>query len=939
MQPRGSASDQVMPVTPPDAPPPAAPAGANNGATGQPLPVRSRRGKPEAAVADYRPGRLALRGVDGYLTHSQGEITAWFVEPPVAWSMRSLDVRERRIAARALRLAELVERDVPGVHQRVVHRPWPVQQWGRDFDAWAHSGVTAPPADVPGALSWSELVVGEQHAQLRRPAASKSVYWGVPLSRRSGLAKFLEWGAGASAWAGPVHRVLAGHMDAVLDRELADLAEELADLAQVMSSFGIQAQPATADQMQWLLWRSATLGLPAPQLTSSPNDTWTLSDLGTLVDAAEVVAEPLRDCVQVTGVVDGHRWTRYVAVLTVGRMGELAIPEQSLPWQVWGDALAPVEQSVRLRFPTPQAVRRSLDRQISRIVNQERHITVEHGLECPPDIQDKIARATLIKNEIDSDHTKLATRVEGWWRMAVSALTAEEVLRAAADLRKRYAPNILLEQAEGQYQQYREFMPHEPLSSTAHRRRMSVRLAAAGLASVTDRLGDRHGPNVAETASLSRRPVNWDMWFAQEQLDKSGLTPVVGGLGSGKTHLCGMCVYKAVRTGAHGIVLDPSGPLRKLAALPELAPYTRLIDLMEAPPGTLNPYRVIVDPRRTDFPPADDGQARYDAELRAVAADRKTFVADVLRMLLPWHMQQSPAVRRVMDKAVDQVGGRNDRDPGEVIDRLRDIAADAAASADTREAAEDAARKLAELQPHRQVRLLFPQPGIDGWADLADARLTILTMPGVQLPKFGTDPGTWSLQQQLGMPLLHLASWLTHRLIYEVPREVRKIVFLDEGKYLSGSSAGQTLYARLERDTRKYNVRALIASQLPDDFLALPGFEALTHEVIIGALTGAKVQAAALKLLRLEPDAGWQDLLASLNSQGGLVESTHDPDALAAQHRQGSTPREYLMRIGDDVEVVRVDYGTSPHLAHVVAALNSNPTADLDAHPDAGTGP
>lgn len=1460
-----------------------------------PKPSRKR------APKEYQPSRLALRGVDGYLTRGRGEITAWFVEPPVAWSMRSQDVREKRLTARALRIAELVERGVAGAHQRVVHRPWPVAQWARDFDEWASRGATPPPGDVPGALSWGEFVVGEQHAQLRRPSTSKSVYWGIPLSKRSVLAQFLESVTGATSWAGPVQRVLSRHMDSVLDRELADLSEELRDLSSVMGSFGVQARPASASQMQWLLWRSATLGLPAPRLDESPSGQWDLADLAALVDAADVVAEPLRDCVQVSGVVGGERFTRFVAVLTLGRMGDLAIPEQALPWQVWGDGLGPIDQSVRLRFPAPEAVRRTLDRQISRILNQERHITVEHDLPCPPDLAEKVERASLIKNEIQTDHTKLTTRVEGWWRFAVSALSVEEVLQRADAMRQRYSPAIALESGEGQYQQYREFMPHEPLSSTAYRRRMSVRLAAAGLASVSDRIGDRHGPHIAETASLSRRPVNWDMWFAQEKLDKSGLTPVVGGLGSGKavelptriptpvgwttmgdlnvgdqvlgrdgrpcsvtflsdindqpdlyevtfsdgqtvradfehqwvvsthrdrnyrrdpkrrsaiarwddsrvtvrhlldlaarfddehessidelfallkadpelitpwkatsglyaaltfvecpsrlgprqvtrrpgmcperrkraveifravpflqanikhwrspqgsnaslwgvaavkrsqsasevlarldedveatateiarwiaeaggpqpstgllraaarragvssrsshaevpvatrsastatrfvllyptaaalkalavriqqqfgdrpsaqvserrvttgemlaegltcaagsqfavrvpepldrapyelpvdpyvlgawlgdgntgqgiftqgdtdvctdrhgltdrdflvlqlkssdvdayvsgqnrihtrglakllsaagvldgkhlpalylrsaarqrlallqglmdtdgsikpgghcelvlcderlardalelirslgikasmragastitgsdpdrvgekrrrvtgarwriqfttatavfrlprklarvplavserskwlyvvsiepvlpaparcitvnspdhtyliegfiptsnTHLCGMLVYKGVRAGAHGIVLDPSGPLRKLAELPELAPYTRLIDLMEAPPGTLNPYRVIVDPPREDYPQTRAGQAQYESDVRAVAAERKTFVADVLRMLLPWDMQQSPHVRRAMDKAVDAVGGSSGCEPGLVITALQAVAGDQDTGADTREAAEDTARKLNELRPHRQVRLLFPQSDIDGWAALDDARLTILTMPGVQLPKLGTDPGTWSLPQRLGVPLLHLASWLTHRLIYEAPRKVRKIVFLDEGKYLSGSGAGQMLYARLERDTRKYNVRALIASQLPDDFLALPGFEALTHEIIIGSLEGAKVQAAALELLRLGAGAGWEALLEGLNSQGGLVELTHDPDVLATTAEAERAPREYVMRIGDDVEIIRVDYSTSPHLAHVVEALDSRPTAE-----------
>ena len=926
--PTGAPLDRTPPTTSVSTPPAAWPAAAEPDVPAKRSKPLKRRQSTHEWDKEYEPSRLALRGVDGFLTRGNGEIIAWFVEPPAAWSMRSQELRERRITARALRLAELAEHGVQEIHQRVLHRPWPVQQWARNFDEWARNSPTPPLPDVSDALSWRDFVRGEQSALLRRPTTTKSVFWGVRLSARSALARTLEAATNGTTWLRPVHRVLSRQMDGVLDRELADLADELRELTHIMGAVGIGARPATAQQMEWLLWRSATLGLPAlPRLASTgptsleasaTPELWHLGDLAALVDAAEVCAEPLRDCVQVSGVVGGQRFTRYVSILSVGRMGELAIPERHLPWQVWADSLGPVEQSARIRFPDPDTARRSLDRQVSRILNQDRHITVEHGLPQPPDLREKVARATAIKNEIETDHTKLATRLEGWYRLAVSALTEEEALRSAEQIRKRYAPTIALESGEGQYRQYLEFMPHEPLSSTAYRRRMSVRLAAAGLPSVADRIGDGHGPQIAETASLSRRPVNWDMWFAMERIDKSGLTPVVGALGSGKTHLCGMLVYKAVRAGAHGIVLDPSGPLGRLADIAELAPFTRRVDLMRALPGTLNPYRVIADPDPVNYPASPAGHAEYQSDLLAVAAERKTFVADVLRMLLPWDMQQARPVRRALDKAVDVIGGSQDREPGMLIDALGDIAADTSVSAETREAAEDVARKLNELRHLPEVRLLFPQPGIDGWVSLDETRLTILTMPGIQLPDAGTDPGTWSLQQRLGVPLVHLASWLTHRLIYDAPRNVRKIVFLDEAKYLSGSGTGQMLFTRLERDTRKYNVRALIASQLPDDFLALPGFEALTHEIIVGSVQGTSAQAGALRLLRLGTDGGWETVVRDLNSHGGSIEATHDPDARAVQQANDDAPREYVMRIGDDVEIIRVDYTAATHLRHVV---------------------
>ncbi len=69
-------------------------------------------------------------------------------------------------------------------------------------------------------------------------------------------------------------------------------------------------------------------------------------------------------------------------------------------------------------------------------------------------------------------------------------------------------------------------------------------------------------------------------------------------------------------------------------------------------------------------------------------------------------------------------------------------------------------------------------------------------------------------------PLMHMAAWLANRLVYELPRYERKVLFLDENKYLEQTGAGRTLNLRIARDSRKYKVRALVCSQLPDDYLA-----------------------------------------------------------------------------------------------------------------------
>ena len=80
----------------------------------------------------------------------------------------------------------------------------------------------------------------------------------------------------------------------------------------------------------------------------------------------------------------------------------------------------------------------------------------------------------------------------------------------------------------------REFIPGEPQANIANKRHMDVEAVAAGMATVSDRIGDRRGVVLGETGSISPRPVIWDLFAAHEIKHKSGLTPIVAVPGSGR---------------------------------------------------------------------------------------------------------------------------------------------------------------------------------------------------------------------------------------------------------------------------------------------------------------------------------------------------------------------------------------------------------------------
>ncbi|MBH0119236.1 ATP-binding protein [Rhodococcus sp. CX] len=892
---------------------------------------------------DRKSVRLDLIGVEGNITRTRRQSTAWFVQPPGPWNMRPLGKQRRYIQNEALVVANLAEAGVTGLHRRLVRTPWPVRQWAQAHDAWAE-----PIPDVPGALSWADYLRGQQHAMLWGNPTQKGRYWGVELPPRSVLAQALDV---VGAWLLPVvDTPLLGRPARLVRRwareafvgEQKAIADHLGTIERHLAGQGVNARPATPAQMDYLLLRSATLGLPldADGVIAGGGD-WEQSDVAALEDLTNPELTPGDGYTTVRGQIGGRAYTGYAIVLTVGRMAPLPIPERMLPWQVIGDPSGePLEWSERITLETKRQTLRTLRRLTSKIESQFDHYTVEHDQVPPQELAEQHALAQRVISDIEEDHSGLSVRTEGWYRVLVVGSSPTEAREKVALLQEMYAPRIRLEHEHGQYQLLREFIPGEPLANVAHCRRMTVEALSAGMAAVGDRIGDRTGVVIGQTASIAPRPAVWDLFAAHEKKHKSGLTPVVAVPGSGKSFLAAMIVYQAVRAGAYAVVLDPSGPLKKLAQLPEFRGIAEVQSLTgrTSRPGSLNPYRVIVDPRRDDpdYDPqgpdyADDpdpvaaAHAQYEADVRAAAAERISVAVAVLKMMLTPARLEHEWTETVLQTAANTVGGERHHNLREVLDAIAAIGRNDD-NIDLRSCAKSVHQDLSMMADLAEARVLFPEEGASGEVEDTDrdVHLTVLTTPGLQLPPKGTDPTQWTPQQRMAGPLMHMAAWMANRLIYELPRYVRKILFLDENKYIEETGAGRTLNLRIARDSRKYKVRALVCSQLPDDFLGVDGTDdksALTYEVIIGDLGGnAHAIEGALKLLNLPLGEGYESLLAGL---GGGGEDTLDEDVNTDEL---DAARRFIVKMADDIELIRSDWTHFVHLAHVFDALDSRAT-------------
>jgi hypothetical protein len=811
--------------------------------------------------------RLALREVDGHLTYTAGSVWAWYLLPNQQWAFRSEAQRESLIVAAADAMAGLAGKRV---HVRVTTRPYPVAAWARRLDL-----LTPTPAD-----GWYEHLIGAQEHLRGQTMAQKEVYVGVRVASRSGGDLTLD-------------RMLRRPAR----RERARLAAAADRLTETMSLPGLEGRPLRASEVEWLLRRSIGVGLPPPaQLSAVRDPHWDTDDLHTLTDPVTLSAQPFSRTVEVTGFVGDETVTRHVAVLTLGRVEEIEAPHPAHdPWLAHADRLPfPVEWSMRFDVLGGAEARRTIQRKLLVVRDMQRHFR-EHDLDEPLALDRQARNARLTEDEMTTGADVLATRVHGWFRVAISGRTEEECLERARQATAAYrARRMTLEHPRGQYGLLREFVPGEAVSSTAYRRRLPALYLAAGVPNASSSVGDRRGPYLGTTTGSSRQAVMFDTHYATEVRETSGLVPIVGGLGAGKSVLMGSVVYEAVRRGIPSVVFDPSGPLSRLTELPAIADRSQHLDLTSAEPGTLNPFAIVLPPRR-DRCSSDEA---YEEAKAVAAADRRLLATDVVRMLLPPSVDRMPSTSLVLQDAVHRTGGAPNASLWSVVQHL--------------EAHDDPqgqviARYLRDTAELPMARLFFPSGGRP--LRQLDALLTVLTMPGLVLPPRNVDREHWSTSELLAVPLLHLAAWYATRAIYGRLMPERKLIALDETHFLGDWSMGRALFTRLGRDSRKWNTCVLAASQTPADLLGMDVGN-LISAAFVGRLEDAEAAADGLRLLGVERRVGYERVLGTLSSGRGdvpyrefvvrdvdghvdkvRVDLSHHPDLLAALDTTAKAPR------------------------------------------------
>lgn len=871
-------------------------------ASRQDRPVRPTRVRaPKIKFGDRDPSvELAITEIAGHLTFTPNTVTAWYWLPEVRWAFRPDAERETLLSAISEQYAGLAGFRL---HLRRTTRPFPADEWARTIDAH----TPAPLADVAGTTGWADHLVAAQRHLMSVNHAEGQTYLGVTFARRSLGDSLTE-------------RLLRTFGRGTAEGERRKLGRTVEQFDEVLGAFGMRGRRVTAQELEWLLYRSVALCMAPPGKLSPVTDgRWERGDLLALTEQVERYRTPYGSTVKLVNRMTGEE--RHVAVLAVGRMEPLEIPERHEPWLHFHERLPwPMEISTRVDILGSGDSFRNLEHRL-RMIRSQQLDYAEHGIDAPPELERLAKRALVIGDEMTTGLPVDSARAHGWHRIAVGGRTREECLERARRLIQLYSRElrISLQHPKNQDWLAREFIPGEPIANTGYVRRMPVPLLAAALPQAASNVGDRRGDLIGRTAGTCRRPVFLDLHFPMEVRERSGLAVFVAEPGGGKSTLLGALGYLAARRGVQVTLLDPSGPLARLCAMPELRPYSRVLNLTGSEHGTLAPYSLIPTPLRSEFGVGAAGDREFEIAVSNARAERRMLVQDICMMLVPPQVAREASTATLFRHAVRQV-------PAEETSTLDDVVSCLGRLDD------DAGKELANLlldTAEMPLAMLFfgrPPEGLLG----ADAALTVITMAGLRLPDLKIEREYWSAEEALALPMLHTAHRLAVRRCYGGSMSSRKLVGLDEAHFMEGWRSGRSFLVRLARDSRKWNLAALVASQNPRDILGLD-VQNLVSTVFVGRIAeDAEIASEALRLLRVPVNDGYEATLASLSAA-----DTNSATRLGF--------REFVMRDVDGrVQKIRVDVsyveGLLDHLdttpAAIAAAagvLPSIPLPDLEA--------
>jgi hypothetical protein len=548
----------------------------------------------------------------------------------------------------------------------------------------------------------------------------------------------------------------------------------------------LDAEPARADEVQWLIRRAFCRGLGEPKIAALD-----LPQALSYPDDARPVIVPQEGNVLrwlgEDGVERHHRYVKALSELGESYQAGLCLGEMGHTWPFTRAAevmFSPVEEHgpidacLNVRWIANDQALRRVSHQVARTDNQLRDEEQSaHGA-----LDEGYRRAELAREA----HARFSQTGEplllGTLSLICSATSLDELNQRVRGVRESF-PHPLYRPLGDQLELFLQHLPCQRTRTLGYERAFTCEQVGAMVPHATHEAGSSTGRGLYFAYTIhGHQPVLMDLREAS-LTDKPPTIALNGTLGGGKTMALQLLEYQAFVQGARIVDIDPKGDHR-FHLLPEVAPHAQVIVLGPDPEhaGKLDPLRV------------------------APASERHQAAASFLLDVLP------PGVEVRVESAINGAIGR-------VIEKHREWACCMEVIAEL-EAGERAEEQEAGYLLRQYCTAGLVQLGFANLDDPLPAQaaeqVTYLQIRALKRGHVQTVRSELSQAQRHGRAVLQLVALYAMRILGE-ERDRLKVLSFDEASFLTQDAVGQQLLDTLVRWGRsELGVPILSTQQLGD---------------------------------------------------------------------------------------------------------------------------
>lgn len=819
---------------------------------------------------DSQVSKNVRQMVGNLLLTKSGKVLAGYRIPDVRWAFTTQSAKQHLIHISSECWANLALPKGRAFHEYVTTQPFPVTAWARQLDLrhpnplpdiHTCEGFTEHDMNLGlcGCETWNGHLARTQQRAARCGQGIERTY------------RYVEIGK-----IGPLER-LSG-------RKLEELRREEAVIRALIG--GWNPVPLTERQQAWLRLRALAPGVIPSELPTS-DEGYDEADLDAMASPIRWDEDEFARHIVTTTFREGKPIERAVQPVSVTRFRKMTYPENQIePWQAFAERAMdprkmpfPVSWSISGEVHPGEDFAGKADRRFRLAVNLGRDYR-KHG-EVPPDhIERGIKAAFRAREEVSGNDAAKAVRIPCTidaivYGEAHGDLTASQVVeeRSAALMRLYGAPPLKIGMAIDYVPWSRMLatIPGEERERTRFQREMRADQLAVGMPNVSSSVGDGVGPYIGYTRDAAQSSVHIDSHYATAGQGALGRGQnfwlVVATLGGGKSMFAGKRAYEDVRLGKRVIIVDPSGPLRKLCYLPEFA-GAQDVNLLEGHPGMMNPCALIREPKRREFDSADD----WNAALARASRERRALLIDSARRMLPPDLYEDA---RTPGLLISTCRGKMFTQQDSIwwlINRLnerRDPLANSIASA------------LIDAAEIPGFELLFPDhSSTEHMAVRSDAPLTVISMPGLQRADDTIARASWSESEQAADLLWRLASFYVDRLAYDKPMGEPITLIFDEAESMMDTGIGRSRMNRLGRDHSKWNMHILFLLKSLTEQMLSGELRNFIGGVLLGKQVDLETARSLLRLVNIADESYAQMMLKlSTTYPGEFIVSDYDRNA------------------------------------------------------------